>query len=230
MRRTHRGLTDLTLERELLASGIESVIGMDEVGRGCIAGPVGVGAARFDLPTLLAGEAPESRIPAGLDDSKKLSATARTSMVEAIAGWNPHTAVAYAQPAEIDALGISLALCLAGRRALSQLTPADLVLLDGSFDWLSQNLTLDAAAVFGPSAEVPVPPVRTFVKGDGTYVTIAAASVVAKVARDELMHALAVDFPGYGWESNAGYPSPAHKAAVAQLGITSHHRRSFKLR
>ncbi|MYM20089.1 ribonuclease HII [Brevibacterium sp. 5221] len=198
---------------------------MDEVGRGCTAGPVGVGAVRFDLARLLA-----EPVPAGIRDSKQLRPAARLAADRAVRAWQPHSAVAYAQPAEIDALGLSLALCLAGRRCLAALPPADLVLLDGSFDWLGRPLTLDAHAVFdSAAAEVGVPPVRTFVKGDGWLVTIAAASVIAKVARDELMAGLAARFPGYGWESNAGYPSPVHKAAVASLGPTPWHRRSFRL-
>lgn len=227
--RKSAGLRDLSLERELLAAGIGSVIGVDEVGRGCIAGPVGVGAAWFDLAALLAGDDPEAAVPAGIDDSKRLTPAARVVGAQRIRGWQPHTAVAYALPAEIDALGMTMAQCLAGRRALSVLPPAALVLLDGSFDWLSRPLTLDSLDVFGEAAEVAVPPVRTFVKGDGRIVTIACASVLAKVDRDALMHGLAEAFPGYGWESNAGYPSPAHKAAVAELGVTEHHRRSFKL-
>lgn len=225
-----KGLHDLALERELLAAGVRCVVGMDEVGRGCIAGPVGVGAAWFDLPTLLAGDDPEAAVPPGIDDSKKLTRSARAQRAESIRQWQPHTAVAYAQPAEIDALGMTMAQCLAGRRALAGLPAADVVLLDGSFDWLSRPLTLDAALHFGPAADVAVPAVRTFIKGDGTFVTIAAASVLAKVDRDAHMLELAAQCPGYGWEHNAGYPSPAHKAAVAQLGITEHHRRSFKLR
>ncbi|WP_349827603.1 ribonuclease HII [Brevibacterium litoralis] len=222
--RTRAGLTDLTLERSLFEAGHRSVIGMDEVGRGCIAGPVGVGAVRFDLERLLAGP-----IPAGIDDSKKIAASRRGALADTVRDWQPDSTVAYADPAEIDALGMTMALCLAGRRALAALPTADLVLLDGSFDWLSAPLTLDAHPVFGPAAEVPVPTVRTVVKGDGTHVTIAAASLVSKVDRDALMSSLAVDVPGYGWDSNAGYPSPAHKQAVRDLGVTVHHRRSFRL-
>ena len=224
MRRATAGLSDLTLERSLLEAGVRSVIGVDEVGRGCIAGPVGVGAVWFDLEVLCSGE-----VPAGIHDSKQLTAGTRSGIADTVRAWQPHTAVAYAQAHEIDALGMTLALCLAGRRALVTLPPADLVLLDGSFDWLGKDLPLDAAVMFGDAAWVDVPPVRTFVKGDGTYVTIAAASVVAKVDRDELMSALARDFPQYGWEKNAGYPSPAHKAAVREHGPTRWHRRSFKL-
>ncbi|GAA2004981.1 ribonuclease HII [Brevibacterium samyangense] len=217
------GLTDLGLETSLREAGIRSVIGIDEVGRGCTAGPVGVGAVWFDLDEMLAGS-----VPQGIDDSKRISAARRPELARTVAQWQPAHAVTYASPAEIDALGMSLALCLAGRRALAELPPADLVLLDGSFDWLSLPLTLDCLSVFGDAAEVAVPEVRTFVKGDGTHVTIAAASLLAKVDRDALMCRLAEEHPGYGWERNAGYPAPVHKAAVAELGLTVHHRRSFR--
>lgn len=223
-RRATAGLTDLTLERELLAAGVRSIIGMDEVGRGCLAGPVAVGAVRFDLASLLAAE-----VPAGIRDSKQLSIASRRRIAEVIGAWQEHRAVAYASPAEIDALGMSSALCLAGRRALSALPAADLVLLDGSFDWLSRPLTFDALEHYGEAADVVVPEVRTVVKGDGTHVTIAAPSVLAKVDRDALMRDLAAEFPVYGWERNAGYPAPLHRAAIAEHGISVHHRRSFRL-
>lgn len=218
------GLTDLTLERELLAAGVRTLIGMDEVGRGCLAGPVGVGAVHFDLAALAAAE-----VPAGIHDSKQLSHPTRTRVAEVIAGWQPHRSVAYASPAEIDTLGLSSALCLAGRRALGQLPGADLVLLDGHFDWLSLPLTFDALTAYGDAAEVVIPPVRTVIKGDGTHVTIAAASVLAKVGRDALMTELAAQIPAYGWERNAGYPTPFHRAALAEHGVSTHHRRSFRL-
>ncbi|MFB9777108.1 ribonuclease HII [Brevibacterium otitidis] len=218
------GLRDLSVERELAAAGIDTIIGMDEVGRGCVAGPIGVGAVHYRLADLLADETPP-----GIHDSKQLSITARQTIAATVTAWQPHTAVAYADPAEIDALGVTLALCLAGRRALAQLPPAALVLLDGSHDWLSAPLTLDCIDVFGTAAEVEVPEVRTIVRGDGTRVTIAAASVLAKVARDELMHALAAEHPGYGWESNVGYLTQAHRAGVAAHGLSPHHRRSFRI-
>ena len=218
------GLSDLSFERSLYEAGIRMVIGMDEVGRGCIAGPVGVGAACFDLEALLAAQ-----VPAGLRDSKKLSASRREKIAAEVRDYAAGSTVAYASAGEIDQLGMTLALCLAGRRALAALPPADLVMLDGSFDWLSADLTLDAAAAFGPAAGVAIPPVQMFVKGDDTYVPIAAASVLAKVDRDALMTQLAQQFPHYGWERNAGYPTPAHKSAVARHGAAIWHRKSFKL-
>lgn len=246
-RRRAVGLRSLAVERELLAAGVRTVIGMDEVGRGALAGPVGVGAVRFELAALLDGDdaaaeagsptaaeagpmsAAEARIPAGLRDSKQVPLAQRAPLAEAVAAWQPEHAVAYASPGEIDACGMTMALCLAGRRALAALQPADLVLLDGSFDWLSAALTFDALTVFGEAADVAVPEVRTVVKGDGTVVAIAAASILAKVDRDAIMVALDAEFPAYGWASNAGYGAPAHRAAIAADGPSPHHRRSFRL-
>ena len=121
---------------------------------------------------------------------------------------------------------------MAGRRALAQLAghgPVEGVLLDGVHDWLSAPLTLDAALVFGEAAEVDIPPVTTIVKGDASVATIAAASVLAKVQRDALLRELDAQTPGYGWATNAGYGSAAHREAIRSLGITEHHRQSWSL-
>lgn len=209
------GITDLTYERGLVDAGLSSVVGMDEVGRGCIAGPVGVGAVWCDLTDLC-----EAPVIAGLRDSKKLSAARRVAIDKDVRGRWPTHAVAYASPEEIDRLGISRALGLAGLRALAQLPATDRIMLDGSFDWLSPAARLAGGRL---------PPVSMHVKGDDTHIPIAAASVLAKVARDALMARLDAENPGYGWASNVGYPSPAHKQAVATLGVTRFHRRSFRL-
>lgn len=219
------GLTDLSLEAQLAAEGIRSVIGMDEVGRGCIAGPIGVGAVRFELDDLLA--APDS-IPAGLNDSKKISPGRRPGVAQAVRDWQEHAQVSCASAAEIDEIGVTAALALAGRRALAELPQADLVLLDGKHSWLTHEPSLVDAHFFA-ALEKPVPEVRTYIKGDGTIVSIAAASVIAKVDRDALMVALDEQHPGYGWARNKGYPSPAHKRAVAEFGPTPQHRKSFAL-
>ncbi|WP_245579917.1 ribonuclease HII [Brevibacterium album] len=242
-RRPAEGIRTLETEAEAAFSGVRALIGMDEVGRGSLAGPVGVGAVRWAVAEALApavgqdagGPALEGelmQIPEGLRDSKQVPAGRRTALAEAVARWRPQHAVAYASAAEIDAVGITLALSLAGRRALAALAvhgPADLVLLDGSHDWLSAPLTLDAALVFGDAAEIEVPPVRTFVKGDGRIATIAAASILAKTDRDARMRGLDAEFPGYGWASNAGYGSAAHREAIAALGVSPHHRTSWSL-
>jgi len=226
-------ITDHAVEIACHGDGARFVIGMDEVGRGALAGPVGVGAVRVDTAVLSDGaEADACRIPDGLRDSKEVPVSRRSALARTVGAWRPEHAVAYASAQEIDAVGITLALCLAGRRALRALLrfgPADLVLLDGNHDWLSSALTLDAALTFGDAVDVDIPRVRTIVKGDGTVATIAAASVLAKVDRDARMRALHREVPSYGWESNAGYGSPAHREAIASLGVTRHHRRSWAL-
>ncbi|MGO1653346.1 MAG: ribonuclease HII [Brevibacterium yomogidense] len=226
-------ITEHTVEIACHREGARFVIGMDEVGRGALAGPVGVGAVRVDVEALAAGVDDDvCRVPEGLRDSKQVPVSRRPALAEAVGAWRPEHAVAYASAEEIDAVGITLALCLAGRRALAALTPfgpADLVLLDGSHDWLSTPLTLDAALVFGDAVDVEVPRVRTIVKGDGSVATIAAASVLAKVDRDARMRSLHREVPSYGWESNMGYGSAAHREAIASLGVTHHHRRSWAL-
>lgn len=225
-------ITDHAVERELAAAGARSLVGMDEVGRGALAGPVGVGAVRLDLQELASGADADAAIPAGLRDSKQVPVRRRAPLAAEVEQWRPQHAVAYACPQEIDAVGISLALCLAGRRALAALAdhgPVDRVLLDGSHDWLSAPLTLEAALVFGEAADVDIPPVTTIVKGDASVATIAAASVLAKVDRDAHMRELDAGTPGYGWASNAGYGSQAHRDAIRTQGVTAHHRQSWSL-
>lgn len=227
----HDITTHDTEARWAQSSGLRWLVGMDEVGRGALAGPVGVGAVRIDAQAVTAAS-DEDPIPAGLRDSKQVPLTRRAALAEEIAQWRPQHAVAYASPQEIDAVGITLALNLAGRRALAALAghgPVEGVLLDGVHDWLSAPLTLDAALVFGEAADVEIPPVTTIVKGDACVATIAAASVLAKVHRDALLRELDAQTPGYGWATNAGYGSAAHREAIRTRGITPHHRRSWSL-
>lgn len=226
-------ITRHDVEIECHSTGARFLVGMDEVGRGALAGPVGVGAVRVDARALAEGSDPDvCGVPEGLRDSKQVPVSRRGTLARTVAAWRPEHAVAYASPQEIDAVGISLALCLAGRRALAALAvhgDIDLVLLDGSHDWLSAPLTLDAGPVFGDAADVDVPQVRTIIKGDGSVATIAAASVLAKVDRDARMRALDAQLPGYGWCANVGYGSAAHREAIGSLGVTEHHRRSWAL-
>ncbi|GAA1546379.1 ribonuclease HII [Brevibacterium picturae] len=228
------GLHDLSLERTLLAEGYEFVIGIDEVGRGALAGPVSVGVALFDLTTLTAAEVPE-----GIHDSKQLSALSRQSATDRVTGWARATAVGSTSPSELDELGMTMALNLAGRRALCGMLlplvgstvfpPSTMVLLDGKHDWLSAPLTLDCLGIFGSAADLDLPRVRTVIKGDGSVPVIAAASIVAKVHRDEAMIDLAQAHPQYGWESNVGYGTIKHRRGIADFGPSIHHRRSFRL-
>ncbi|WP_209371144.1 ribonuclease HII [Brevibacterium renqingii] len=229
-----RGLTDLSVERGLLSEGFDFVIGVDEVGRGALAGPVSVGVAVFDLRTLTAAEVPD-----GIHDSKQLSARTRQEATDRVRTWATAAAVGSTSPGELDDIGMTMALNLAGRRAMLEVltdlgpTPVlperTMVLLDGRHDWLSAPLTLDCLGIFGDCAELELPPVRTVIKGDGCVPTIAAASIVAKVRRDEAMIALATDHPHYGWESNVGYGTAKHRQGIVDFGLSIHHRRSFRL-
>lgn len=220
---------DLRHERALLRAGARIVVGMDEVGRGALAGPVSVGAVAVDLST--------RACPRGVADSKLLTSAARQRLLPALGRWGIARAVGHASPQEIDAIGIIAALRLAGQRALVQLgVPVDLVLLDGSHDWLS---TPRQAALFDDptivrAAETVGPPsldvaVRTRVKADRTCASVAAASVLAKCERDAMMITLAEDHPAYAWDDNKGYGAPEHVEALRRLGPSVLHRRSWRL-
>lgn len=209
----------------LAARGADRVLvaGMDEVGRGALAGPVVVGVCAAWLPA--AGQIPPVR------DSKALTDRRRRALIPQIEDWAAGVALGEAGPAEIDALGISAALGLAGRRAWAALCaavrqePVALV-LDGRDDWLSRS---DPDA--GPApAPRPLPPVPTMlVRAEDRCATVAAASIAAKVARDDVMIALDAAHPGYGWAGNKGYGSAAHRAALAERGASEQHRRSWNL-
>lgn len=209
---------DLRLERALLRSGARVVVGMDEVGRGALAGPVTVGAVAVDLTT--------RSCPPGVADSKLLTPAARRRLLPALGRWGLARGVGHAGPDEIDALGIIAALRLAGRRALACLeVQPDLVLLDGSHDWLTPPAQPD---LFSAEPDVPFA-VRTRVKADQRCASVAAASVLAKCERDELMVLLDADHPGYGWAGNKGYGAPEHVEALRRVGPCAQHRRSWRL-
>jgi len=192
---------DFTFETRAQQDGHAPVAGVDEVGRGPFAGPVTAAAVILD----------PDNIPPGLADSKKLSARARAILFELIAA-SSEVSVASASVAEIDRLNILNASLLAMRRALAGLQRSPgYALIDGNR--LPTGLGCPAEAI---------------IRGDGRSASIAAASIMAKVTRDRLMGALAREFPGYGWEKNAGYGTRQHIAALKTLGVTPHHRRSFK--
>ena len=192
---------DYSLEDAARARGSPIIAGVDEVGRGPLAGPVTAAAVILT---------PEC-IPEGLNDSKKLSPKKRQAVEQAIFD-NGVVAIAHATVEEIDSLNILRASHLAMERAVAALNPQpDYLLIDGNM--IPNGLQIPAEAV---------------VKGDGKSLSIAAASIVAKEARDRIMVDLAQQFPGYGWEKNAGYPSKQHRTALEELGVTPHHRRSFK--
>lgn len=217
---TRSGSPTLRVERALQREGYAVLVGMDEVGRGALAGPVTVGVCAIDATCRSA--------PQGVRDSKLLTPAARERLVPRIRRWSLAHAVGHASPAEIDAIGIMAALRLAGERALGQLgLSPDLVLLDGNHDWLTDPARegLLGLLVDGPSC----PPVRTMVKADLRCSSVAAASVLAKVERDALLVQLAGEHPAYGWEHNKGYAAPEHQEALRVHGPSPQHRRSWRL-
>jgi ribonuclease HII len=207
-------VADPTLEFEaaLHAEGARYVIGCDEVGRGAIAGPVAVGLCVVDVSV--------GTHPAGLRDSKMLSEKRREVLAPLAASWARFSAVGLATAEEVDTLGIMACLGLAGKRALVHLhelgasITESVLLLDGSFDWLT------------PVLATPLH-VRTRVKADRDCASVAAASVVAKVHRDRLMIDADTRYPGYGWVGNKGYGSADHYAAIASLGPSELHRKTW---
>lgn len=215
----------LEWERELAAQGYKFVAGCDEVGRGSLAGPVSVGVVIIDAAT--ATELP------GVKDSKLLRVPVRQALVPAIIDWAAASAVGHSTPAEIDAFGLVAALRLAGSRALAQAAATlipDFVILDGNQDWLSEpEVDLFTAAMAGGAAEPAPWAIQTRIKADMTCLSVAAASVLAKVERDAMMTELSGAFPAFGWDSNMGYGTAAHRAAIVEHGPTDHHRKSWRL-
>lgn len=224
-------------ERRLLRTGHPLLAGMDEVGRGALAGPVTVGVVVVDL---------ESRsAPTGVRDSKLLAPAVREALVPRLRRWARAYAVGHAEPEEIDAYGIIAALRLAGRRALASLTAVPTcVLLDGNHNWLTGRTAPEPADDEGlfpieavVPARIPAPPVElavdpvvhTMIKADLRCAAVAAASVLAKVERDRIMVERACHFPGYGWEENKGYSAPEHSSALRRLGPCVQHRRTWNL-
>ena len=192
---------DFTLELRLIAAGTVPVAGVDEVGRGPLAGPVTAAAVVLD---------PDC-IPGGLDDSKRLPAARRRELDAALRDC-AEVSVAHADVDEIETLNILRAAHLAMCRAVDGLPRrARHVLIDGNM--IPAGMTCAAEALVG---------------GDGRCVSIAAASIVGKVARDRIMAELDRCHPGYGWCTNAGYATAEHLAALHRLGPTAHHRRGFR--
>ncbi|NNN12388.1 MAG: ribonuclease HII [Acidimicrobiaceae bacterium] len=209
------------LEMELFNLGSTFVVGMDEVGRGAGAGPVVVGAASLTLDTL-------KSIPPDLDDSKRLSPKKRASVAEELSVILNDYAVGYASPQEIDQRGLSVALSLAGHRALMSLkSPIDAILLDGNFNFL--KLTTSDLCSDLPVSGFEGVPVQLVISGDSKCASIASASVISKVLRDKDMVELADVYPEYGWETNKGYMTESHRLAIARFGLSPHHRKSWKI-
>ena len=178
-------------------------VGCDEAGRGCLAGSVYAAAVIF----------PEDYENAALNDSKQLSARRREQLRDIIIRDATAWAVGIVTPDEIDHINILNASILAMHRALDQLTVRpEAIIVDGNR--------------FKPYQSLPY---TTIVKGDGKYLSIAAASILAKTFRDDYMDELAQEYPQYDWLSNKGYPTPKHRDAIRQYGITPYHRKTFNM-
>lgn len=187
-------------ERSLWEKGKDTVVGLDEVGRGSWAGPLTVAAVVI----------PKDARIYKVRDSKQLREGEREAMFNRITDWASHWFVGHATPKECDDLGMSAAQRLAADRALSGIgREIDHALLDGNWDFLGRGNT------------------TTIVKGDSKSLSIAAASIVAKVTRDRLLRSAAVEFPWYAFESNKGYPCHRHRAALSLMGPSTIHRKSW---
>ncbi len=192
---------EMRFEEALWAQGMDRVAGVDEVGRGPLAGPVVAAAVVLN----------RASIPDGLNDSKKLS-TKRREFLAPLLWQSAEVSIGQASVEEIDEMNILQASLLAMRRAVEGLPKApDHLLVDGNR--APSGIPCDATCIVG---------------GDGRSPSIAAASIVAKIWRDDVMKRAATQYPGYGWETNAGYPTKCHKSALRNLGVTPFHRRSFK--
>lgn len=197
---TRRTVPSLTLERQLWSDGHDVVVGIDEVGRGAWAGPLSVGAAVL----------PPDRRVYKVRDSKMLTESERELLFDRVASWCRAWAVGHASQEECDRLGMSAAQKLAARRAIDGLgLVPDEVLIDGTWDFAADGRA------------------RRLVKGDATCLSIAAASILAKVTRDRIMRAEAHHYPVYDFEYNKGYPCPRHKMALQAWGPSAIHRRTW---
>jgi len=190
----------LSFEREHWDRGRNIVAGIDEVGRGSWAGPL----------TVVAAVVPRERRVYKVRDSKMLSETERESIFERIDAWVDAWAVGHASPEECDSLGMSEAQRLATRRALGGLPgEVDAVLVDGNWNFVGH------------------PQTQTIIRGDSKSLSIAAASILAKVTRDRLMRSASEHYPAYSFDDNKGYPCPRHKAALSWYGPSPIHRKSW---
>jgi ribonuclease HII len=197
---TRQTVPTLAIERALWAGGADIVVGVDEVGRGAWAGPISVGAAVL----------PPDRRVYKVRDSKQLTELERERLFDRVAGWCRAWAVGHASQAECDALGMSAAQKLAARRAIDGLgVEPDEILVDGTWDFVGEGRA------------------RRVVKGDATCLSIATASILAKVTRDRIMRAEAEHYPLYDFEYNKGYPCPRHKLALKAWGPSAIHRRTW---
>ena len=177
-----------------------ATVGIDEVGRGCWAGPVVAGAVVLDKPI------------AGLKDSKQLSKRQREKLAVEIKLWASAIGIGWVEPAEVDEIGLTAAVGLAMRRALEQISLThDEIIIDGNFNFLSED-----------------PRAKAIIKADNSVPAVSAASIVAKVARDNYMAQIAAQYPDYGFEKHVGYGTALHLERLKLHGVSDLHRRSFK--
>lgn len=190
----------LSIEKELWDAGADYVVGIDEVGRGAWAGPISVGAAVL----------PKDKRVNNVRDSKMLTEARREQLFDRIAGWCLTWNVGHASQAECDDLGMAQAQRLAAARAIDGLSVVpDHSLIDGNWDFVGRGNT------------------RKIIKGDAKCLSIAAASILAKVTRDRIIRAEAPNYPLYNFDNNKGYPCPRHKAALRAYGPSAIHRRRW---
>jgi ribonuclease HII len=210
----------LVHERALLERG-EIIVGIDEVGRGALAGPMVVGAV-----VLTRAETP----PETLTDSKLLTPRQRETLIEPLEQWAADWSLGSVSASEIDQWGLRLALAVAATRALDALrVRPSVALIDGSFNLLRAPQDVSFEVAPPPALSYASMAVRTFIKGDQRCASIAAASVLAKVHRDRVMVELGRNFSDYGWSSNKGYGAKVHMDAIRRFGPTCHHRHSWQL-
>jgi len=189
----------LHFERELWDQGLEIVVGVDEVGRGAWAGPISVGAAVV----------PKDRRVYKVRDSKMLREDEREALFDRIADWVEAWAVGHASHWECDRYGMSEAQRIAARRAIAGLgVVPDIAIIDGNWDFVGGRT-------------------KKIVKGDAVCLSVASASILAKVTRDRIMRRMAIHFPGYNFENNKGYNGPHHVAGLASIGPSAIHRKSW---
>jgi len=223
MPRAKKNRPTLDFENNLFSRGAKLIAGMDEVGRGCLAGPVSVGVAVINIDCI--------NPPENLADSKLLTHEQREELLPLVKTWVKDFAVGHASNNEIDEIGLTRALRRAGRRALVQLvTKPDHLILDGKHNWLmpekeTQNMFEQEFDDGSLSVDLKI---ITQIKADLTCASVAAASIVAKTTRDQMMAELSKEFPNYFWAENKGYAAPEHLEAIKSFGATKYHRVSWK--
>jgi ribonuclease HII len=223
MPRAKKNRPTLDFENNLFSRGAKLIAGMDEVGRGCLAGPVSVGVAVISIENI--------NPPENLADSKLLTHEQREELLPLVKTWVKDFAVGHASNNEIDEIGLTRALRRAGRRALVQLvTKPDHLILDGKHNWLmpekeTQNMFEQEFDDGSLSVDLKI---ITQIKADLTCASVAAASIVAKTTRDQMMAELSKEFPNYFWAENKGYAAPEHLEAIKSFGATKYHRVSWK--